>query len=240
MRSRVRRFGSTPRSVALFAVALFVAGAAAFFGPPLIHKHRAIIETAGPPPLFALGEFQVAAGQQACMEKVSLLPHGDVAQFLLPGTSRASGASAAIELVLTAPGYVARAQLPPGHPGGPVALPISAPSHSELGTVCLVNRGPGVLVLLGSKEARSFPRSQLVIAGTSVVGELSLAFLESHTHSLLERVGTVFSHASNLTEHLIPVWLIWILAAVFALGLPAAMLGAFYLSLAQDEARPAE
>jgi hypothetical protein len=46
----------------------------------------------------------------------------------------------------------------------------------------------------------------------------------------------MFDHASNLTDHLVPAWLIWAIAVIVALGVPAATLAAFCLALREDEA----
>ena len=68
------------------------------------------------------------------------------------------------------------------------------------------------------------------------MGDISLTFLDTRPHSLLGRAGTIFEHASNLTDNLIPVWLIWILAVLILFGVPLGMLAAFYWALREDEA----
>lgn len=238
MRSaRLRAMTAGPAgAAALLGLALVVAGAAIWFVPYLTRQRQQIAETAAPPPLFVLGEFPVQPHQSACLESVTLTAKGDLAQFgLRPATTTPRGGPP-VEVVLSAPGYGARAHVPGGYPGGGVALPIAPPPRDELGTVCFINRGDSALLLAGSKEARTISRSQLLIAGEPVAGDVALAFLRSRPRSLLEGLGEVFGHASNLTDRLIPVWLIWILAVLVAFGVPVATLAALYAALRDDEA----
>jgi len=52
--------------------------------------------------------------------------------------------------------------------------------------------------------------------------------------SVLTELGVLFGHASNLTDGLIPVWLIWLIAPLVAFGVPIALILAFYSALLED------
>jgi hypothetical protein len=235
MRSRLHRLSSVrPAKAPLAWLLLIAAGACLLFLPPLLRKQQRIASTAASPSLFALPGFAVEPGQQACMESVTLGPHGDVVEFWLA----AAGAPGAppVEAVLSAPGYLTRAYLAGGHPPGAALLPIAPPPHEQIGLVCLLNRGSSPLQLLGSQEARSFSRAQLVIAGRAVVGEIGLALLDGRPRSLLDRLDEAFAHASNLTDRLVPAWLIWLVAVLVTLGVPLAMVAAFYRAITEEAA----
>ena len=71
----------------------------------------------------------------------------------------------------------------------------------------------------------------MVIGGRSIPGDVALTFLAAKRSSPLDELGRVFGHASNLTDRLVPVWLIWVIALLCAIGVPLGVLAALYLSL---------
>ena len=145
-----------------------------------------------------------------------------------------------VELLLNAPGYRATAQVPGGYLGGSVTLAFNPPRHAVIGSACFINRGHSTVLLDGTTEPRSVSRSATQVAGKPVVGDIALSFLDSQPHTLVSRLSEVFEHASRLTDHLIPAWLVWALAIIVALCLPSATVLAFYLALrtsAEEEAR---
>jgi hypothetical protein len=144
-----------------------------------------------------------------------------------------------IELVLRGSGYESRTRLGARYAGGRATLPIVAPRHSLVGTACFANRSKETVRLDGTAEPRTTSRSATRVDGRLVPGDIALAFLDSRRSSLLDRSAEIFDHASNLTDHLVPAWLIWTLAVLVAVGVPVATMAAFYLSLKQDGAASA-
>jgi len=112
---------------------------------------------------------------------------------------------------------------------------MAPPDHALIGTACFTNRGATTVLLAGSTEPRTISRSVTIIGGKQVVGDISLAFIDNRPRSLMERLDEVFGHASNLTDHLVPVWLIWTLTILVAVGVPTGVVLAFYRALQQDE-----
>ena len=170
------------------------------------------------------------------MSSVAMTPASRVASFLLRPEKRTPAGGPPVELMLSAPGYRATLHVPGGYPGGSVALPIAPPRRAELGTACFVNRGKSVVLFDGTTEPRTVSRSHVLLDGHAAVGDIALTFYDSGSRSLAGHLGEVFDHASNLTDRLIPVWLIWLLAVLVAFGVPLAVTAAFYLSLREDEA----
>jgi hypothetical protein len=96
---------------------------------------------------------------------------------------------------------------------------------------CFVNEGGTVVDLIGTTEPETVTRSATTIGGKSVAGDIALTFLGAHSHSLLEELGVIAEHASNLTDGLLPPWLLWLLAIVVAFGVPSCVVAALYLAV---------
>lgn len=227
-----------PRLSLIAAVAmavLIVAGALIWFRPYLTVKRPAVSEVPAPAALFALTEFPLAPHGQACMGSVGINSTSRIAEFHLRPAKATPAGGPPVELVLSAPGYRATLHVPGGYPGGSVALPIAAPKRATVGTACFVNRGRTTVLLDGTTEPRTVSRSAVSVNGRSTPGDIALAFTDNQPHPLLDRLGEVFGHASNLTDRLIPVWLIWAIAVIVAFGVPAGMVLAFYRGLREDE-----
>jgi hypothetical protein len=124
----------------------------------------------------------------------------------------------------------------PGEQGeGEVQVAVRPPRRYVIGSACLINRGSTPAALLGSTEPRSISRAKLFLDGKPTAGDIALTFLDSRRKSRLSRLAEVFGHASNLTDHLIPVWLIWLLAICTLLSVPAATVALFHRALREDE-----
>lgn len=241
MPRRVPHLGVPRRALlaSAIAAAVIVLGALVWFLPYLTKKQTSVSSVPAPNALTATNPYQLAPGQQACMTSVAVEPNSLAAQFELHPAKPSPQGGPPVALVLSATGYRSVSQLAGGYPGGLATVAMTPPHHSLLASACFVDRGDTDVVLLGSAEARTVSRSGTSIAGVSVVGDVALTFLDTRPSSLLEQAGTIFAHASNLTDHLIPVWLIWILAVLVAFGVPLGILGAFYTALRADEAAAA-
>jgi hypothetical protein len=225
---------SLPVAAAMLAALAMLAGALLWFRPFLTHQQTFPAGVPTPVSLSAPAPFTVAAGEQACMSSITIEPGSRVAQFSVqPAAPARTGPP--VELLLEAAGYRSSGTVPGGYQAGVVSASVTPPRRSVVGTACFLDRGPGTITLLGTIEPRTVTRSGTTIAGTPVVGDIALTFLRGRPSSLLDSIGSVFAHASSLTDHLLPVWLIWLIAVLVALGVPAGALGAFYLALREDE-----
>jgi hypothetical protein len=240
-----RRFPSpsVPRAavpVTVLAAAAILLGALLWFRPYVTKKQVAVSAVPAPNALTVTTPYQLAPGEQACMTAVAVEPNSLAAQFELHPAKPSPQGGPPVALVLSAPGYRSVSQLAGGYPGGLATLPMTPPRHSLLATACFVDRGDTDVVLLGSSEPRTVSRSATSVGGISVVGDVALTLFDTHPSSLLSQAGTIFGHASDLTDHLIPVWLIWILAVLVLFGVPVGILAAFYTALREDEAAAAD
>jgi len=239
-RPSIRALARIHRRAALLAALgaiLVLAGALIWFRPFLTRiTPQPTADVPTPSALLAVTEFAVPAHQQACMQSVSVEPNSSIADFQLRPAKATKAGGPPVQLILTAPGYRATVNVPGGYPGGGVTLPLSAtPPHPVIAQACFLNRGTSTVLLDGTSEPRTVARSTTFIEGHTVVGDIALTFLSAQPSSLLDELDHAFGHASDLTDQLVPVWLIWILSVLIAFGVPLSVLAAFYLALAGED-----
>ena len=232
-RQRSWRLGLATSCLVLMVV-LIVVGALIFWRPFLTRTSQPITETPAPSALFVLSEFPVPPHQQACMKSVTVTSDSRLATFQLRPPKPTPTGGPPVELILSGAGYRATAFVPGGYPGGSVTLPIRPPQHDLIGTACFVNLGATKVLLDGTTEARTISRPTVEIGGRLAPGDIALFFQSNRSVSVLAELDVLFGHASNLTDGLIPVWLIWLIAPLVAFGVPIALILAFYSALLDD------
>lgn len=225
------------RAVVAAAVltALIVIGALVWFVPYLKQSREAAAETPGPNPLFVAGGFTIPPRREGCMDSVGIPRDAHLAVFNIRPAVATPRGGPPLELRLQAPGYLARAQVPAGYPGGVAAIPIRPPASDVIGSACFLNRGGSPLLIAASTEPRTVSRSPTTVAGRQVYGDIVLSFVDNGHASLWSRLGDVFGHASALTDRLVPVWLVWVIATLIAFGVPTAIVLALFLALREDD-----
>jgi len=226
---------SLARSAAMLATAVIAAGALLLLALYMLHKEKPIAGTPAPRALFKATVFTIPPHQRACLGPVTLPPGGSLMQFELREVQGGAHGTPPLEAVLSAPGYRATASLPAEEPEGVVGVPVQPPAHYAIGSVCLVNRGTSPVGLAGSTEARSVSRVKLSINGRPAAGDIAVTFLKSRPQSRLGRLAEVFDHASNLTDRLIPPWLVWIVALTALLAVPIGTVAVIHRALQEDE-----
>jgi hypothetical protein len=222
----------TGRAAAWLAAAVLVAGVLLLIGSYLLHKERPIAGTPAPRALFHATIFSLPPRQSACMSPLTFSPKGRTLALQFGETS-AAGGSPPIDVRLTAPGYRASAHVAGGSEEQ-AQVPVHSPRRFVIGSACLTNRGTAPALLAGSTELRSRSRVAMTIGGRPVAGDIALTFLANKSQSRLSRIGEVFEHASILTDRLIPVWLVWIIAVLTVLSVPLATVALFYRALRED------
>jgi hypothetical protein len=115
---------------------------------------------------------------------------------------------------------------------------ITPPRRPVIGTACFINVGSAPVLLDGTSEPRVATRSTVTIDGKPVPGTIGLTFFDERPTTRANHLGEIFAHASNLTDRLIPVWLVWIIVMLALIGIPSAVVAAFYRGLREDEASP--
>jgi hypothetical protein len=252
MAERWRGIGIASRAT-LVAALIVLAGMLAVFVPYLLRTRSISGGVPASPALFVATEYALAPGHSVCMGSVAVEPGSDLARFAarpasapagggatMPGVGKRSstGARPAVELVISAPGYRTSGLAPAGSGYKPLSVPIVPPKHALLANACFTDRGTTGVALEGSSEARTVSRSPTTLAGVSVLGDVALEFQRRPRRSLLSALGILFEHASQLTEGLLPVWLLWAFAVLIAVGMPVATLAALRRALREDHERP--
>lgn len=236
MAEKARHLKRRPALWIVLAMAVVIlVGALHWFRPFLTKQELAATSVPAPPALSTLDYFSLAPGQQACMGQVTITSNSGLAEFIVQPARSTSKATQRIELQLSAPGYNSTATATAPASRTALQVPITPPRHDTVGMVCFVNRGRAAVTFYGTNEPRSVTRSPLVVAGTPEIGEITLTLRSAKASSLSDRLGEVFEHASNLTDDLVPVWLIWLIALLTCIGVPIALLAAFYLALAEED-----
>jgi hypothetical protein len=224
---------------AALTAGIILLGALVVLVPYWLGKPKAIASAPTPRALFEHAEFALPAHQRACMSSITITPTSQIAQFGVHEAVGSTSGSPPIDVLLDAPGYHTVAHLPAAQEGQ-TELRITPPPHAVIGTVCFLNTGTSTARFDGSREPRGTARAVLTLGGKAATGDIALTFLSTHQNTRLARLGEVFDHASNLTDRLIPPWLIWILAVLGVLVIPIAIVLAFNRALQEDDlaARP--
>jgi hypothetical protein len=232
---RTRRL-NLPALGALSIGVVVAFGVIFWFAPAISQRGVEVAGVPAPPAFYAVTYFPLHPHERACMNAVTIEPQARIAQFrVLPAHGARSGGPK-VELILTAGAYRTTAFVPTGYAGGEAHLAIRPPAHPELGDACWVNRGSKTALLSGTVEPRTVARPQLTLGGRAVLGDVALEFTDNRELSLPGWVNEMFGHASNLTDGLVPVALIWLLAIALIVAVPSGLVAAFYLALREDEA----
>jgi hypothetical protein len=208
------------RKVAAAIVLLvFAAGAAKLYAPWLTSQGPEVNSTPSPEGM-TRAEVRVRAGQNACIKPVPLDPGDRRLHMVLRTHGRRPPV---VDVTIRQPGFLARARFHDYAVGGatPVESDLSqAPPRAQDGELCLRNRGPRAVWLVGTSEGES-----LTLPVTSVDGKVvtdidpAITFLTGDRTSLVQRLGRILDRAAGFTGAL-PGWLLWPLALLFFLGLP--------------------
>ena len=178
-------------------------------------------------------------GDVACMKPVTLTPDSEIARLRVLAPEGAP--SPPIEITARAGGYRATATAV-GYPAGGdtlVAGALDPPDRELRGEVCARNAGETPVELVGAQDVRSLVPADLTFNGEAVEGkDLELTLLEAERRSIAERPGELIDHASKLTASFAPEWLLWIVAVLVLLGIPAGIVGGFFVAVGRDEPSP--
>jgi hypothetical protein len=214
---------------ATLVLLVFAVGAAKLYAPWLTSKSPEINST---PSLEGItrAEIKVRSGQNACITPVPLDPGDRRLHMLLRTQGRRAPV---VDVTVKQPGFVAQARFHDYAVGAltPVESQLSqAPPRAQDGELCLRNRGPRAVWLVGTSEGES-----LTLPVTSVDGKVAtdidpaITFLTGERTSLAQRTGRMLDRAAGFTGAL-PGWLLWPLALLFVLGLPIGAAAALVLA----------
>ena len=222
------------RTAVVVFLAVFAFGAVAYWGPwwsderPVITANPTL-ESIGPRSIVT-----IPAGGRACIDPVPFGPTAERVQVIV-NVMRKPGDAPPLRVEARAPGYSAtggvssytanvddarvEAAIPP------------APRNVE-GTLCLVPEGGKPIRLAGTKDRNGQTPAVTTVNGRDLGQEdITVTLLEAKTRPVSDHFGSMLRRMSGMTDGLAPVWLLWPLALLVAVGLPVLVAVAYVRSL---------
>lgn len=219
-------------------LAVLLAGAIWIVAPFLVRERDYAASIPQPYPLVTTPLVVLGADDRVCMGSAVIDEHSEEARFRI-GTYGKPGS--AIVLDIRGVGYRERVRIP-GRAytdNTLVEAPVDPPARATEVRICLRNAGPRRIALYASDD-RTRSRSDAFVNGEPSAAVPDFAFYEREPRTLLERLPLALDRMDTFRPGLIGPWLLWPLAALFVLGVPAALLWAFASSVREDDGRAAE
>jgi len=218
------------RWAALLGLVIALAGALHWWKPFVTQDRFVATSTPSPGPAGPSFDIPVAPGSSVCVAPTAIDPTTGQAQFTLAPISRPASLS------VEANGRDYRSVRAVAVPASPKPQQVNArlakPSHTVTGSVCVRNAGTARVALAGTNNAVWIGVARTSRDGRVLPGQaIALNLVESRKQSVLDRLGTISDRASDLTGHLVPSWLAWILAVALVVGTPFAIFAAFWTTL---------
>jgi hypothetical protein len=217
-----------------WALAATLAGVALVLGvlvvPFLVRDRPLPASIPQPSPLFAVNFVELPPGERACLRPITIDPHSEVA--VLKVTT--FGAPAVpFTLDVRAAGYRAGGTSPAGYADGvPVGVPLAPPRGTVRGAACVRNAGDRRIALYGAGD-RTRTAAGTFVAGRRLDVNFQLAFYERAPASVADRWPTIAERLATFRP--VAPWVVWVVAALLLLGVPAALVGAVVLSSSGEE-----
>lgn len=219
----------------LVVVAVYLAGALHWYRPFLDQRRVVVASTPSLEGIQSVKEVRLGHGQRACITPLPLDPQDHRLRLVLWAHATSP---VPLSFVLSGHGYTGRGRFTTYAPGSPtpVEAPVSSPPPAAFdGQLCVRNEGRHSVGLVGTDEPDS-----LTLPSTSVDGQApgpvdpAVTFYGGPDASLLSRAGTVIGRVSDFTGGVMPPWLLWPLALLIVIGVPAGTAVALGLGLRES------
>jgi hypothetical protein len=210
--------------------ALIVAGAvvtlailvATIVLPYLDMRRRIATEVPQPAPLFSVALVELLPGQRGCADQIGLLPGEQVAEIKVGTFGKPPSP---LLVTLYGAGYREAVPVPATYvDNGLVEIPFEGPRKSIEGHICVADRGRRKVALYASAD-RTQSRSNTLVDGKPYPANFDLAFYAARPQSLLDRADAILERMRLFHAHL-GIGLVWLLAILFAIGVPVASVAA--------------
>jgi hypothetical protein len=215
-------------ALALGVVALVAAGLA--WGIPYLTDERDYVAvTPQPDPLFEVALLPLRGGQVACMDDAVLDARSEQARIKVGTYFRPP---VPLELTLAGGSYTERVSIPADYRDSEVIrVPIRAPAEETAVSICIRNAGDRRVALYASAD-RTNSRSEVLVDGRPVGPDFGIVFYEREPASILDRLPTSVERATVFRGPLTSD-LLWIVLALFVVGVPLGVLLALAWALRQ-------
>jgi hypothetical protein len=223
------------RRAALFGGLLVLALGFAVLVVPFLVRDRAMLATTPQPPApTALALVELRSGQRACLDKAVMDERSDRAQITVGTYGRTASP---LELTISGPGVHEAARIPPSYrDNSTLTIPVQPPDKAVVTTICVRNAGDRKLALYGGADRTS--RSTTRVDGKPIPANFTVLFAEARRHTLLERLPLAVERMQAFRPD--APWLAWLVAVLFVIGMPLAVVWAFAGAAQADETGDAE
>jgi hypothetical protein len=226
---------SSARAAIALAVLLVLAGAVASLWPFITRDRAAITASPSPGPRSADHvDIPLRPRSELCVAPVTIDTASAVAAFTVNsptvGTTR-------VDVLTSAPGYRRRAALDVDlrASGTPVNAPVGPPPRRVTGRVCVRNATRHRIALAGTNNPQWIGVARTSIDGRELQNQaIALTLLEPRSQSILDRLGTIVRHATDLTGGAVPFAVGWLIIVGFVVATPVAILLLFWLALRES------
>jgi hypothetical protein len=205
----------------------------AFLAPSFLTRDRDYLSVTPQPPAVEAPAFvNLPADGRACMNLVALDRRSEEARI----RPTVQGQPVPIDITITGEdGYQARGRAEADYETGDVvALPVKPPARSLIATVCLHNDGKRAVGLAAVVDRRR-SRSNVLVDGVSSQPGFVIQFAEQEPVSLIERLPDSIERMTVLRPGIVGEGVLWVLVALFVVGVPLATLWAFARAVRDDE-----
>jgi hypothetical protein len=217
------------------AGALVLIVAAVAVGRPYLTKQRDFrASVPQPPSVIAIELVRMKPGQAICLHDVVMDTRSERALFQVETYGKPT---VPLRFTLTGNGYRARVDVPASSykDEGILNLPVPAPRDDTFVQACVANAGKRAAALFATTGGEGAP-VVATLDGEHVGTNPWLAFYEAKRTSIAHRLPTIFARMDTFRPPFIGSWLLWPLAALFVLGVPAAVFVAYARALDAEEA----
>jgi hypothetical protein len=221
----------------IVAVAVIVLGLTVTAPEYFTRKRDYVAVTPQAPTIAPPAVFVLPNGASACMDRVALDSYSEQARLQTASRGRRR---VPLEVTLTGPGYQARGRIEARYRDGvTMAASVRPPQRSLIATACVRNLGSRPVRLAGVAD-RSHSRSNVTIDGWPINVGFVLTFYERRPASILGRLGVSLRRMAVLRPGVVMPATLWLLFALFVVGVPVVAVWAFARALRDDEGAEAE
>lgn len=214
------------------AVVVCVLGALLVVRPFVAFQRDQPAEIPSPASLISTDTVQLRAGQQACFDHAVAERHSEILRYKV---SSPAGPAPEMTVRIFGGGYDYTATIPPGlldtqtaqaaMPAPPADLPV---------TVCIADKGPQDVGLFASSDQRSRSRSIAFVGKKDTEKSIWFAFYEPAPRAITERLPDTIARMTVFRPHWVGQWLLWVIAVLFLVGTPIAVIWAYVRALDDD------
>jgi len=192
--------------------------------------------TPQPSPLVAVALVPLTGGAQACLDTAVMDEHSERVLFRVGTYGKRA---MPLRVTIRGRGYRDGGRVAAADYGDNdlISVPVGAPRTPRFVTVCIRNEGSRRIALYGAAD-RTRSRSNTLVDGTRVGSNVVIQFAEGRPRSLLGHVPTILQRLTIFRP--VGEALLWPLAILFGLGIPAAVMTAYVRSVDSAEEEDAE